>query len=73
MTSVISQCIYCQFFDGDTCPAFPIEIPEDIFLNEKKHDKPRKEQKNEVVFAMRDGVKKADFKRMTGLDYSSSK
>lgn len=46
-----SQCQYCKYYKLlRRCPAFEKEIPEKIYLNVIVHDKPLKEQKNDIVF-----------------------
>ena len=46
------NCFDCKHYDPElgTCKAFPKEIPEEIYLNRKKHTKPLKRQENEIVF-----------------------
>lgn len=48
------QCSYCKHLLNDgidrKCRAFPEGIPKDIWKNKKKHDKPLKDQLNEIIF-----------------------
>jgi hypothetical protein len=45
-------CFKCKHYDKETatCAAFPKEIPDIIYYNGDKHEKPIKGQKNDIVF-----------------------
>ncbi len=45
-------CIDCKHYDieKEICKAFPIKIPNAIYLGTNKHIKPLKQQKNNFVF-----------------------
>lgn len=45
-------CFDCKHYDinSGTCAAFPVEIPDDIYLGDNDHSKPLPEQGNEIVF-----------------------
>lgn len=48
---VKSQCLECDnYILGFTCLAFTKQIPDNILFNNIKHDKPLKEQGNDIVF-----------------------
>lgn len=47
-----SQCIDCkwQIIGEFGCKAFPNKIPDEILTNKIKHDKPLKDQGNDIVY-----------------------
>jgi len=53
IVGVYSSCAKCENFIGDdnvVCKAYPNGIPLDILNAEDLHKKPRKDQKNKIVF-----------------------
>lgn len=57
--SIEPICFSCKHFIDNgafTCKAFPHGIP-DIIFTENEHDKPLKEQSNDIVFTPNDGKK----------------
>ena len=48
-------CFNCKHYDIDkgTCSAFPIKIPDKIYLGDNDHSKPLKRQGNKIVFVER--------------------
>lgn len=45
-------CFDCRHYDIDkgTCTAFPIEIPDEIYIGDNKHTAPLPGQENQIVF-----------------------
>ncbi len=49
--AIKSQCKNCDnYILNFTCLAFPKKIPENVYINKIKHNKPIAEQKNNIVF-----------------------
>ena len=45
-------CIRCKHYslEKGTCSAFPVEIPDEIYLGDNNHSKPLPKQGNKIVF-----------------------
>ncbi len=49
--STSTYCLHCKHYEfGLRCPAFPEEIPDDIFTGEVEHDQMRSDQEGECIF-----------------------
>lgn len=49
--AIKSQCKNCDnYILNFTCFAFPKKIPEDVYINKIIHNKPLKNQNNDIVF-----------------------